>query len=180
MSPRFPCSVSLHPFAVQESGIVRALTVHLLEHSPGKLTLRYVLDGDLSRLRLPHAQEPRHTDELWKHTCFEMFARGTPDSPAYLELNASPSTEWALYTFDDYHTGMTAVRPARPPHIRVTRTAHRLEMNVDADLHDLPQAGAIALTAVIEDDMNRLGYWALKHPSPQPDFHHPGGFLITP
>ncbi|WP_078899928.1 DOMON-like domain-containing protein [Streptomyces sp. SBT349] len=180
MTPRFPRSVSLHPFAPQDTGVVRALDVHLREPVPGTLALRYVLEGDLSRLRTPPAREPRHTDELWRHTCFEMFARRTADGPAYLELNASPSTEWALYTFDDYHTGMAPARPARHPRIRVTRTAHRLEMEVRADLRDLPHAGPIALTAVIEDDRGRLGYWALKHPSPRPDFHHPDGFLIGP
>ncbi|MET8327077.1 DOMON-like domain-containing protein [Streptomyces sp. NPDC005181] len=159
---------------------MRALDVHLLETGPGTLVLQYVLEGDLSRLRIPPTREPRHTDELWKHTCFEMFARRTADGPAYLELNASPSTEWALYTFDEYHAGMAPARPARHPQIRVTRTAHRLEMEVQADLRDLPHAGAMALTTVIEDDTGRLSYWALKHPAPRPDFHDPAGFLIAP
>ncbi|MFI9626394.1 DOMON-like domain-containing protein [Streptomyces sp. NPDC052042] len=159
---------------------MRSLDVHLLERGPDTLTLRYVLDGDLSRLRLPPTREPQHTDELWKHTCFEMFARRTAEGTAYLELNASPSTEWALYTFDDYRTGATPARPSRPPRIQVTRTAHRLEMEVRTDVRNLPCTGAMALTAVIEDDRGRLGYWALKHPSPKPDFHHPGGFLIAP
>jgi hypothetical protein len=37
----------------------------------------------------------------------------------------------------------------------------------------------VSLTAVIEAADGTLSYWALRHPAPQPDFHHPGGFVLT-
>jgi hypothetical protein len=36
----------------------------------------------------------------------------------------------------------------------------------------------LALSAVIEDDRGTLSYWALKHPSGKPDFHHPEAFAL--
>ena len=36
----------------------------------------------------------------------------------------------------------------------------------------------LGLSAVIEDDSGKLSYWALKHPSGKPDFHHPDTFVL--
>ncbi|WP_413803265.1 DOMON-like domain-containing protein [Streptomyces iranensis] len=142
--------------------------------------MRYVLDADLTRLRIPDSRPSRHVDGLWKHTCFEMFVRKSSDTTAYCELNASPSTEWALYTFDGYHENMTPADPAHLPQIRVTREPNRLEVEIRADLRGLPQMGEMALAAVIEDDNGTLSYWALKHAASKPDFHHPGSFVLKP
>ena len=30
----------------------------------------------------------------------------------------------------------------------------------------------------IEETDGTLSYWALAHPSPKPDFHHPDGFVL--
>lgn len=35
----------------------------------------------------------------------------------------------------------------------------------------------MAFTAVIELANGDKSYWALAHPSNQPDFHHPAGFV---
>lgn len=178
MPPRFPRSVSLKPFGPAQTSVLHALDVHLLEPTPGTLSLRYVLDADVSRLRIPANRLPQHVDELWKHTCFEMFMRKATDTPAYCELNASPSTEWALYSFDDYHKNIASVNPAQPPQIRTVRGPNRLQLDVRVDLHGLALTGDIALAAVIEDHEGGLSYWALKHPASRPDFHHPDSFVL--
>ncbi|MEV8057725.1 DOMON-like domain-containing protein [Streptomyces antimycoticus] len=159
---------------------MRALDAHLQEPTPGTYVLRYVLDADLSRLRIPGTRPSHHVDGLWKHTCFEMFVRKATDAPAYYELNASPSTEWAIYTFDGYHQNMAPVSSERPPRIRVTHEPNRLEIEIRADLRGLPHAAEIALAAVIEDDNGTLSYWALKHAASKPDFHHPDSFVLKP
>jgi hypothetical protein len=147
------------PFTPSTANAARALNVHLQETSRGSLSLCYVLDADLSSLRIPAIRAARQTDELWEHTCFEAFIRKTADSPAYYELNVSPSTERALYSFDDYHQNMKPVTPPQPPRISVTREANRL-------------------AAVIEDADGELEYWALNHVSSTPDFHHRESFII--
>jgi hypothetical protein len=90
----------------------------------------------------------------------------------------SPSTEWALYSFASARKGMAPVSVPRAPEIRMQRAANRLQMNVRLDLRSLSRIAALALAAVIEDENARLSYWALKHPSPQPDFHHPDAFAV--
>jgi hypothetical protein len=37
----------------------------------------------------------------------------------------------------------------------------------------------LGLAAVIEDRARVLSYWALKHPSGKPDFHHADSFVVT-
>lgn len=175
--PAFPKTLSLTPFAPVEPSIVRALVVHVLEASADTLNLRYVLDAPLAHLRIPASRAARHADELWRHTCFEAFMR-VRDSTAYYELNVSPSTEWALYSFSNTRKGMAPVIGAAAPELRMERTAHRLQIDVRLDLRSLSRLGSLALAAVIEDENARLSYWALKHPSPQPDFHHPDAFLL--
>lgn len=173
----FPLPLSLKPFAAAEASIVRALDVHVLEASAATLDLRYMLDAPLARLAIPPSRESRHVDELWRHTCFEAFLR-VKDSTAYYELNVSPSTEWALYSFQNTRKGMAPVTGAHAPEVRMQRAANRLQVNVRLDLRSLSRIAALALAAVIEDENARLSYWALKHPSPQPDFHHPDAFLL--
>ncbi|MEY9910078.1 hypothetical protein ABIA35_006322 [Catenulispora sp. MAP12-49] len=187
MPSRVPRNAPLAPFAPSTANAARALNVHLQETSHGSLSLRYVLDADLSQIRIPATRTPRQADELWEHTCFEAFIRTTADSPAYYELNVSPSTEWALYKFDDYHLNMTPITPDRAPRISVTRDAHRLELEVDLDILSPgptptptpTQTGALALAAVVEDADGELDYWALNHPAPNPDFHHRDSFIIS-
>ncbi len=177
MPAAFPKTLSLTPFAPVDPSLVRALDVAVLEASADVLSLQYVLDAPLARLRLPPSRASLHADELWRHTCFEAFLR-MKDSTAYYELNVSPSTEWALYSFTNTRKGMAPVIGASAPELRMQRTAHRLQMDVRLDLRSLSRLGAIALAAVIEDENARLSYWSLKHPSPQPDFHHPDAFVL--
>ncbi len=171
-------SVALKPYGSVAGGAVQALDVQV-EHpnAQSALRVRYTLRADLTRLRIPRLASPRRADELWKHTCFEAFLRAR-SGPSYYELNVSPSTEWALYAFDDYRAGMAPANVARPPAVRVERTEQGLTLEVQLDLGILPLSRALALAAVIEEDSGSLSYWALKHPAAKPDFHHPDGFVL--
>jgi hypothetical protein len=186
VSSGFPLKLALTCYAPAESGAIRSLEVHVAELENGALSLRYVLEGDLARIRIPALRPSRSADELWKHTCFEAFLRaGT--SERYYELNVSPSTEWALYSFKEYRQGMSPTSAIAPPRIRVERPAQRLEVSVQMDARKLFAADdaavstasrRLALAAVVEDENGRLSYWALKHPASKPDFHHPDGFTL--
>lgn len=177
VSYEFPRKLALTSFAPAESDAVRALEVQVGGAQTGTLDLRYVLDADLNRIRIPLSRVPRYTEDLWTHTCFEAFIR-SGDSTAYHELNFSPSTEWALYSFESYRKGMARVNAPQPPEIRVERSARRLQVDVRIDLRTLSRSGALALAAVVEDENGRLSYWALKHPAAKPDFHHPDSFVL--
>jgi hypothetical protein len=176
MSATLVRTLELKPFARPGDGAVQAVEVQLdlqAEH----LRLRYVVHGDLDRIRVPQPRPSRQADELWKHTCFECFLRARTGM-GYHELNVSPSSEWALYAFDDYRQGMTRVDGPQPPAIRVQSSGQALTVDVRLTLKVLPPSRAIALAAVVEHDGGSLSYWALEHPGAKPDFHHAGSFTL--
>src|SRR5512146_759910 len=155
---------------------------------PESLRLQYVLEADprLVRIPPPNADAGR-SDKLWAHTCFEAFV-GLPESPQYLELNFSPSGQWAAYRFDSYRQGMAPALD-RAPRVALRSSDERLELQAEVWLGgSLGSPGAaaeaprcrrlrIALSTVVEDREGRLSYWALRHPPGRPDFHHPESFL---
>ena len=77
------------------------------------------------------------TDELWRHTCFEVFV-GLPESEAYCELNFSPSGEWAMYGFVGYRRGMTPIEVRRPPRVAVRPTPRGMVLEAVTYLDELP------------------------------------------
>jgi hypothetical protein len=176
-TPAASRTVHLTPFASVADGAVRSLDVQIERTHSQTLRVRYLLHADLSRLRIPQPKPARRADELWKHTCFEAFLRAAAGA-GYQEINVAPSSEWAVYSFDDYRKGMAPANLPRPPAILVDRTADRLTVDVRIDLKVLPPSRALALAAVLEDESGSLSYWALRHAATKPDFHHPDGFTL--
>lgn len=159
---------------------VRQLTAGVDASERGLLKLRYELTGNLDQLQLPAPAQPDRTDGLWKHTCFEAFLRA-PQASAYVELNFSPSSQWAIYRFDDYRQGMSPIATARAPTIVCRRRDDTVEVDVDVRLDGLQVAGQtrLALCAVVQDRQGANSYWALAHAPDKPDFHHAAGFALT-
>jgi hypothetical protein len=145
----------------------------------GALHLRYVLEGDLARIRIPQRRAPRAADDLWRHTCFEAFV-GNADG-RYHEFNFAPSGEWAAYAFSAYRERAPVVIEV-DPRIEVQVEAHALALSAQVPAAALPgNAGApwrIALSAVVEGADGALSYWALHHPARRPDFHHAESFVL--
>jgi hypothetical protein len=166
----------------EPGGAVRGITVEVQLTSARVLACRYILEGDLTRLRVPEPQAGERRDGLWQHTCFEVFIAAAGAS-GYYELNFSPSRDWAAYHFEGYRTGMSAVTLQRPPELGVQRRGERLELTAAVSLAGLGplQDGRLlrlALAAVTEGADGRLTYWALQHAPGKPDFHHPHGFAL--
>jgi len=113
-----PQTVALACHPSSPSSAVRGLTASARIGGAGKLAVRFVLDAEMAQVVLPPLRPSVRTDELWRHTCFEVFV-GLPDSEAYCELNFSPSTEWAMYGFVAYRRGMTPLEVRRPPRVAV-------------------------------------------------------------
>jgi hypothetical protein len=146
------------------------------------LTLQYEAAGDIDRLLVPVAKPAAQTDELWRHTCFEAFVAAQGEE-GYVELNFSPSGEWAIYRFMGYRDGKLAAPTAQPPRILVERSRERLALSVEISLRALEVPDErrlqVGLAAVIESQSGTLSYWALRHPAGKPDFHHPNSFALT-
>jgi hypothetical protein len=183
----------LAPHAATPCEAVSTIEVRVTKKGDGALELVYAVEGDPRRVRLPEPATPRRVDGLWRHTCFEAFIgpqcevsdpAARAEAPAllgapYVELNFSPSGEWAGYAFDGYRSGIRPLEDLTAPVITLERDVGRGRWSMRAAVNVGSLAGAsarLALAAVIEDTDGRLAYWALKHFSGTPDFHHPGGF----
>jgi hypothetical protein len=134
------------------------------------LEFSFRLEGETSKIVVPSPASPRRTEGLWQATCFEAFLRTDPKS--YIELNFSPSGEWAAYQFTDYRVGMRDLAMAAPEiQFRNWRLTARVELLV-------PSEALLSLAAVIEHSSGARTYWALAHPSGnRPDFHAPDCFV---
>jgi hypothetical protein len=79
------------------------------------------------------SRPPRRADELWRHTCCELFLaeRGRA---GYHEFNFAPSTEWAIYRFQAYREGMAVVENAGRLRVASRVRADRLELTAAIDL----------------------------------------------
>jgi hypothetical protein len=169
--------LTCHPTTANPA--VQEITVRIGWGYDGALVLTYMLTGDCNHLRIPDVRPQAQIDGLWQHTCFEVFV-APKDSPAYWEFNFSPSSEWAVYQFRGYRDRAAVEEVAAPPMIAARTTAERLELNVRLFLphvFTMPPL-RLGLSTVVEDNHGRLSYWALRHPSGKPDFHHPDTFAL--
>jgi hypothetical protein len=142
------------------------------------LELSYVVTGELKELSIPPIATSRRTDNLWRHTCFEVFVQTAHTE--YYEFNFAPSMAWAAFGFTGYRRGKSLV--AIPiPAIAVRSDADRYCLQASLDLEPLylPEQPLwhLGASAVIEDKNGRLSYWALAHASDKPDFHRSESFV---
>jgi hypothetical protein len=167
--PATPCD-AIHRFAVT-----------LEPQSPNELRIRFRIDGDIGRLRLPMPEPARRRDGLWQHTCFEAFLR--PDArDAYFEFNFAPSGDWAAYRFGTRREQRSSP-DLRPPLLSFARHPVYTELTADVSIAALPDLATTAaihagLSAVIEMDDGQLSCWALAHGGERPDFHDPATFTL--
>ncbi|MCC6828385.1 MAG: DOMON-like domain-containing protein [Novosphingobium sp.] len=174
-------TVSLTPHPDSRQNAVKAVSADVRRTATG-LALRYELTGDTSALAIPELSNPSRADELWKHTCFEVFVRKA-DGKGYLEFNLSPTGEWAAYGFDGYRDGMTNVTAVKsvPIGTRLADQAFALKAEIDlAGVKGLPEGDwTVAVTSVVEATDGSKSYWALAHPQGKPDFHAADGFVLN-
>ena len=171
--------IALSAHASTPSPAIQRLEVLVGVPGPGALELRYLLQGDLSLIRLVPQESlcPGRADNLWQHTCFEAFIQPV-GSQSYCELNFSVAKQWAAYRFDAYRAGMRPLELARPPEISVTHTSQQLELHATVALASEYRPALLGLTAVVEHDSGRLCYWSARHSPGKPDFHHRDGFVL--
>ena len=169
-------TLSPHPDSICDA--ITSIDVNVDRSALG-LALTYRMTGDIVRLRLPSFQVVRRTDQLWQHTCCELFIAHA-DTPDYYEFNFSPSGAWAAYHFSEYRTGMRSA-DVRAPEIKTQATATVLELRVALETQFCVGAlgtTQLGLSCVLEEETGRLSYWALAHASGKPDFHYRGGFRV--
>ncbi len=162
---------------------VGGIEVEAARPRPWTLVLTYAVSGHMGGLKLPAAGAPERADDLWRHTCFEAFI-AAPSGAGYTEFNFAPSRQWAAYAFTGYRAGKAEARDLPAPDIEVSASPSGLTLKATLELGSMPglRPGApwrLAFSAVIEEALGRISYWALAHPPGRADFHHPSGFIHT-
>jgi hypothetical protein len=152
------------------------IEVEITRPRSGSLVLSYVVTGKMGDIRMPPIVAAARSDELWRHTCFEAFVRASSGA-GYYEFNFAPSTQWAAYRFSGYRSGMCVASEisALPMEVRSGSDCYTLQVSLELNrLSALPRTvyWRLGLSALIEDTDGRKSYWALAHPSGEPDFHH--------
>ena len=150
----------------------------VVQRADDVLTLQYTATGDAVALAVPVPVSAQRRDELWRHTCAELFV-AVPGDTAYCEFNFSPSGAWAAYRFEGYRAGMQPLLCV-PPAIEVWHDVNTLRMSVQCFL-PMPWSSAavlqMGLTMVLEDQHGQCSYWALNHSGDKPDFHRRDSFV---
>ena len=136
-----------------------------LERDLGVIELRYRLSA--SGLLLPGEQPFAPVDGLWRTTCAEAFIADA-DGPGYVEYNLSPSGAYAAYRFARYRERAADAPP--PPLALVVEREDDDTVIVMATLPCADGPVLLGLTAVVETG-DGIGYFALCHGGPKPDFH---------
>jgi hypothetical protein len=161
---------------------VSSVTAQMSRVASGGYWIEYSVGG-AAVLHLPSFQEPERTDDLWNSTCFELFARSN-GSKAYVELNFSPSFQWAAYEFSAYRADRCDL-PTHNPEICISdpSDASGRRQWFFLAVEALPDLGAeplrFGIAAVIEETDGTKSYWALAHPpGDKPDFHDPACFTL--
>ena len=155
---------------------VETVHVRVERAETGGLRLKYTLTGDLQAVRIPPPGVGKRLDELWRHTCFEVFLLGA-DGRSYREFNFSPAGDWQTYDFRAYRDG-GAPAAVDPPIIERTDTPTYLQLDITLARTSLPAGRRLGLSAVIETGTREISYWALRHAPGKADFHHTDAFAL--
>jgi hypothetical protein len=142
--------------------------------SKSELKVSFGISLSDQRLVWPHPNaRAGRRDELWKTTCFEIFL-GSSQALSYIEINLSPSGDWAVYQFADIRTGMSRIESAK---VEISTKMTEWERSLSAhilvpELSDIIKAEYhVGATAVLDWEAQIQEYWALQHSAVKPDFH---------
>jgi hypothetical protein len=163
----------LRPHPDFSSGAAAQIEVQIAQPRADRLVLSYIVTGKIGDIRMPPVSAAERSEELWRHTCFELFVR-TSSGSDYYEFNFAPSTKWAAYRFNGYRSGVSVATDIDEAPINVDTGPDRYRLQAMLPIHRLSRKTPwrLGLSAVIEDNAGQMSYWALAHPSGKPDFHH--------
>lgn len=159
---------------------VNGISVSVGLAANGTLSLCYRVIGNSAQIKLPAARDAGPADNLWQHTCCELFIAGDDGEP-YREFNFSPAGQWAIYQFDAYRQRDNNFQPLAAPKITLTQHADGFELAVTLPPELIPAGDTLHLgiTSVIEAGDGSKSYWALAHCAAQPDFHPRQSFTLA-
>ena len=124
---------------------------------------------------------PARKDELWQHTCLELFLApwGIEN---YWEFNFTSNSDWNCYRFDSYRANQQpekSIHGIRSTFIETGETSHQLKASVPIIESHKTKTISVGICAVVEDKTGTLHYYALAHSGSSPDFHLRNSFMLT-
>lgn len=174
----FDCAI-LVPFGPEPALPVRAFAAGATWAEGRPLAVCFRVEAALDQLSLPLPVAGKRVDRLWEHTCFEAFVAPASES-RYLELNFSPSGDWAAYAFTSHRKGGRAAEVVPEIEVRIEEDSIEVDVLVGIDdwLGEPPTHLEVSLTGVLEDRSGALSHWAVEHRTKAPDFHLRRTFVL--
>ncbi|MCT2400774.1 DOMON-like domain-containing protein [Novosphingobium mangrovi (ex Huang et al. 2023)] len=156
--------------------LVRTMEFRIIGFDANWLRARWKIMGS-GKLVVPSFAGKGRAEGLWQTTCFELFLH-QPGSPAYTEINLSPSERWNVYDFSARREGMHERPMPREPECTMRLGTDMAIFDAAIPAAGLPQTPwKCGIAAVIEEEGGVKSYWALSHTGDAPDFHDPACFL---
>ncbi|MEP3224490.1 MAG: DOMON-like domain-containing protein [Parasphingorhabdus sp.] len=156
-----------------ENCSVAGITLRYIWQTADQLRLEFQAEGDVDLWQLPDPVLPQRCDNLWRTSCFELFAKDQ-STGEYCEFNFSPSRQWAAYQFLDYRKDMQDMTVPTPPVITRDQSLAHFTLNVELRLPAIWSRRTLQanFSAIIAEKDGTQSFWALNHPPGKPDFHH--------
>ena len=150
----------------------------------GSVVIEFQITDNADSIDWPHLQagiSGQRRDELWKHTCLELFIQPVAQKQ-YWEFNVSPAGDWNCYHFTDYRNEMKTEDSVESIKTWLSRSDD-LQTTVQITL-PLPPAlkdtdWSVGVCAVLQDKQQSLHYYAIKHCDKKPDFHLSNSFTLV-
>lgn len=128
--------------------------------------------------RISFGKESRK-NELWKNTCFEFFVKKSGHKN-YYEFNSDSLGNWNFYKFTDYRSPLEIEEKVPEMKLKTEQIGEIKKLNFEVDLSPLfrhPDSLLFSFSSVINES-GKISYWAHRHSSEKPDFHHVNNFTI--
>lgn len=132
-------------------------------------------------LNWPKPAGARRVTRLWEGTCLEVFIAPATGN-AYWEFNVSPQGGWNVFSFERYRYPVTREDEAFTD-LKISADSELSKYGVSwefdlASCCDPKDEFAVGLSAILSFDSGKRVYYALAHPSHQPDFHDRESFRL--
>ncbi|MBE9059625.1 DOMON-like domain-containing protein [cf. Phormidesmis sp. LEGE 11477] len=179
-------SFQLQPFEAIASNTALSITGRVTLEKD-RLAIAYLLSGDLEKVAIaPLRSGSQRRDRLWEQTCFEFFLACGPTpttNTPYWEGNLSPSGDWNVFALERYRQNSQEEEAISDLPFGVENKPDSLYL----DLWELDISGLVGthrplwlgISAVIVLKTGSQTFWAIAHPSSEPDFHHPNSFVLA-
>ncbi len=172
---------------VKDPLVRTTLERHRAHRGPSIASIRVELSGHREQLRVAfefcggteHLVLPGERldpAKLWEHTCAEIFV-GREDG-GYVEWNFSPTGQATRFDFSAYRV-RTSASFDEPVDVSVVQRPGTVQIVATGSLlRESEPVASLGLSAVARAPGDVCSYWALRHPTAEPDFHDVRGFTL--